>query len=604
MELHLLLVLERLEPHEPVRVDPHRVVDTREVDVDVAAPLLEKVREQEAHLVHRERPLVRQVQLVPRVECGRGREGLGDELVVAVERRAALGADTAGEHVQEEERAGDLPAAAVAHGRATPGMRGQAVARPRDRERSLLEPLDRNLGLLGRTLEGELVVERFEQAMEVLEPPPAVLGVLGGLLGDLPDVRVLRELRRVLERLFPVHPTANELRVVLLVANQVARDGEQDGRLRTRPRRKPDVRARRGVREARVEHDQLRALVLALHDPLGVRVEVVPALEVRRDKQRRARVRVVRARAVSAGPHLVAGARSRRADVGVAVVPVDAPRADRAVGEVVFAGPSHVVHDAVEALLARRPHLRSDVLERLVPADALPLALAALADALERVEDPLRIIRLVVRRRTLRAVAPATARMHRVAFELADLERVLVDVGEQPAPALAVEADRRDERVAPRHLARPGLRVPLHPIVPAVGGRILGDAPVRLLDHIELHGLLLRLRVVGLLDGIALLALLRRRDVLLLFVLGATSEREEPLEEAERACVIGAHRRRLFSQLLGTSWGAMTNAFSKNQSPATAASPATPASTGAPVHTRASGARWPSTIAPHQKSVL
>jgi hypothetical protein len=38
--------------------------------------------------------------------------------------------------------------------------------------------------------------------------------------------------------------------------------------------------------------------------------------------------------------------------------------------------------------------------------------------------------------------------MHGVAFDLADVERLLVDIGEDAARRLAVEANRRDDPIA------------------------------------------------------------------------------------------------------------------------------------------------------------
>src|SRR5690606_22165822 len=127
---------------------------------------------------------------------------------------------------------------------------------------------------------------------------------------------------------------------------------------------------------------------------------------------------------VEAAPQRVAEPRAGGADVRVAVVAVDAPRADAAVGVAILARPPHVVHDAVAALLAAGAHPAGDVGERLFPRHALPLALAALAHALERVEDALGVVGLVVRGRPLGTVAPAAARMRRVALELLHLQRL------------------------------------------------------------------------------------------------------------------------------------------------------------------------------------
>src|SRR5205085_5249736 len=178
-------------------------------------------------------------------------------------------------------------------------------------------------------------------------------------------------------------------------------------------------------------------------------------------------VRVDRARTVSAHRELVAGSRARGADVRVLVVPVDAPRREDALGVAVLARPADVVHHLVLAPLgARLADTPRDVVERLVPGDALEAVLAALADALHRVEDAVGIGDLVERRRSLRAVPPARAGVLRVPLELPDLERLLVHVREEPARGLAVEAPRRDEHVAPLDALAPRGLVHLPPVVP------------------------------------------------------------------------------------------------------------------------------------------
>ena len=79
------------------------------------------------------------------------------------------------------------------------------------------------------------------------------------------------------------------------------------------------------------------------------------------------------------------------------------------------------------------------------PAPRAPLRRSGIADALG-------VVHLVERGRALGAVAPAAARMDGIALELLDAAGVLVDVGEEPARRLAVEADGRDEREAPLDL--------------------------------------------------------------------------------------------------------------------------------------------------------
>src|SRR5262249_42002952 len=200
--------------------------------------------------------------------------------------------------------------------------------------------------------------------------------------------------------------------------------------------------------------------------------------QVRGEQQDEPRVGVVGRRAVHAVPEGVACARARRADVGVAVVAVDAPGVEDAleVDELV-AGPAEVVHDlALPSLHQRLPDALPDVVEHLVPRDALPAPSTARADAAQRIADALGIGHLVQRRRAFGAIASAAAGMRRVAFELLDREGLAVDVGEELAARFAVEADRRDQRVAPLDLLGPGDRVVLFPVVPALDGRIALEA--------------------------------------------------------------------------------------------------------------------------------
>src|SRR4029450_6486618 len=73
-------------------------------------------------------------------------------------------------------------------------------------------------------------------------------------------------------------------------------------------------------------------------------------------------------------------------------------------------------------------------------------------------------------------VPAAAPGMRGVALELLDLERAPVHIREQPARGLAVEADRREERVLRVHAPGPRARVELLPAVPERGGRIAMQA--------------------------------------------------------------------------------------------------------------------------------
>src|SRR5262249_57758052 len=134
-------------------------------------------------------------------------------------------------------------------------------------------------------------------------------------------------------------------------------------------------------------------------------------LQVRAEHQDEPRVGVVGRWAVHAVPEGVAGPRARRADVGVAVVAVDAPGVEDAleVDELV-AGPAEVVHDlALPSLDERLPDAFPDVVEHFVPRDALPAPSTARPDATQRIADALRLAPLAQRRPALRAMASPPA---------------------------------------------------------------------------------------------------------------------------------------------------------------------------------------------------
>ena len=237
------------------------------------------------------------------------------------------------------------------------------------------------------------------------------------------------------------------------------------------------VGVRRGVRQARVEHNQLGAAIhLAVDDALRVRIEVVPALEVAAHQQDHVGVRVIGARPVEPHPVLVARAPARRADVGVRVVSVDAPGGEHAFGEPVLPRPADVIHDIVRAPLGeRRADPRGNVLQRLVPRDARPSVAAARASPLHRVQHAVRVLDLVQRRRALGAVAAPRPGVLGVALQLAHLAGVPVNVGEQAAGRLAVETGGGHEHVAALDAGGPGLRVQFHPVVPPLLRREGGE---------------------------------------------------------------------------------------------------------------------------------
>src|SRR5436309_1348259 len=103
----------------------------------------------------------------------------------------------------------------------------------------------------------------------------------------------------------------------------------------------------------------------------------------------------------------------------MAVVPIHPPRSQNAFHVAIVTGPPNMIHDLVAPSLDnRRPDLRGEGVKYLIPRRAFPLALSALARALQRIENALWIVDLVNRRWSFGAVTPATARVIRVALHL------------------------------------------------------------------------------------------------------------------------------------------------------------------------------------------
>src|SRR5260370_22606965 len=145
-------------------------------------------------------------------------------------------------------------------------------------------------------------------------------------------------------------------------------------------------------------------------------------------------------------PEGVAGSRSCRADIGVAIVPVDRPRLEDAlVVNQPVGGPADVVHDFVLAsFLQRFPNSPTQIVQFLVPRHSLPFALTALSCPTQWIENALRVIDLVNRCRAFGAVSPTAPGMGGIAFKLLDLRLFLVYVSQQSTRRFAVEPHRPD----------------------------------------------------------------------------------------------------------------------------------------------------------------
>src|SRR5262249_42840312 len=162
-------------------------------------------------------------------------------------------------------------------------------------------------------------------------------------------------------------------------------------------------------------------------------------------------------------------ASARRTNIGVRVMPVDAPRLQDAIDVAVVSGAAYVIDDFVAAVLNQRAaNFCCERVEHFIPSRSFPLSFAARPDAFQREENAFGIVKLIDRGRTLGAVASARAGMQRIAFEFADLTGVLIDVGEQSASGFTVEAGSWHKRVTPFDFIGPAFGVVFGPIVPAI----------------------------------------------------------------------------------------------------------------------------------------
>ena len=256
------------------------------------------MRQQDRHLVVRQRVLARIQQLVPDLLLRRREEGGGDELVSAVEFRAARRADRAHEHGEKLQCARHLPPAEVARSRVAPDVRGEGAARPADLVRHRDQLVSRDATLLFGCAYCVFVQERPELFDEERE---------GRLL-----IRA-----HLAEIVAPVHPVFHELLVHVPLVNDDLGHRQQHHGLGARVRAQPIVRDRGGVGETHIDRAEFRALLLGVDDALRVRIEVVPGFEVGGQQQDELRVLVVGARTVGAGPERVPHACARRADIRV-----------------------------------------------------------------------------------------------------------------------------------------------------------------------------------------------------------------------------------------------------------------------------------------------
>src|SRR5438132_12306874 len=105
----------------------------------------------------------------------------------------------------------------------------------------------------------------------------------------------------------------------------------------------------------------------------------------------------------------------------MAVVTIHAPRTQYALHVAIVSRPPNMVHHFVAAVFDNScANFGSECFQCLIPGCTLPLAFAALACTLQRIENALRVIDLVNGSRSLRTIATAAARMIGIALKFLD----------------------------------------------------------------------------------------------------------------------------------------------------------------------------------------
>src|SRR5260221_5217527 len=97
-------------------------------------------------------------------------------------------------------------------------------------------------------------------------------------------------------------------------------------------------------------------------------------LKMRAQQQNKSRPRMVRREMIVPLPQVVSKPGRRRANVGMAIVTIDAPRLQHAIHVSIRARTPNVIHHLIAALLDQRlADASSDVVEHSVPRGAFPL---------------------------------------------------------------------------------------------------------------------------------------------------------------------------------------------------------------------------------------
>src|SRR5262249_13747646 len=156
-------------PAETIRIGPDRIEDPREIHVDLAAALLQKMRQQEAHLVMPERVFRWEMEFVPHVLGRRLVEKLWAKLAPGVGAGAARAPHRTHQDTEKVQSARDLPAAQMPTGRSTPVVRGKTRSGAANLARHLHNHLGWHTALRLGELRRKAVVLALETSQKFLE---------------------------------------------------------------------------------------------------------------------------------------------------------------------------------------------------------------------------------------------------------------------------------------------------------------------------------------------------------------------------------------------------------------------------------------------------
>ena len=169
MQADLAVVLQHLNPREAIRIRPDRVVDAREIDVELSPSFFQEMRQQVAELMERQRKLQRKQELVPVFGRRRRIRVLRNELVRDMQVHASDRSDTPRQHDKQIQTAGDLPAPEIARRGRSPTVRRKAIAGSRNRVGSFQDVIRAHAGFGGGEFRCELRVLILQRRNEAFE---------------------------------------------------------------------------------------------------------------------------------------------------------------------------------------------------------------------------------------------------------------------------------------------------------------------------------------------------------------------------------------------------------------------------------------------------